>query len=65
MVTHFLVKVNRSASSVHLIKITSVDVNSACLSESLGDKGLFSAANILQIVDVVRRVVRLAVHAVF
>ena len=40
---------------------TSIDVkfifNSACLSESLGDKGLFSSANILQIEDVVRRVV--------
>ena len=28
-----------------------------CLSGSLADKGLFSTANILQIVDVVRRVV--------
>ena len=27
---------------------------SACLSASLGDKGLFSSANILQIADVVR-----------
>ena len=40
---------------------TSIDVkfifNSACLSASLGDKGLFSSANILQIEDVVRRVV--------
>ena len=40
--------------------LTSIDVYSsivhACLSASLGDKGLFSAANILQIVDVVRQV---------
>ena len=41
--------------------LTSIDVkflfDSACLSASLGDKGLFSSANILQIVDAVRRVV--------
>ena len=40
---------------------TSIDVkfifNSAGLSASLRDKGLFSSANILQIEDVVRRVV--------
>ena len=30
--------------------------DSECLSASLGDKGLFSAANILQIADVVRQV---------
>ena len=35
----------------------SVDVNSACLSESLGDKGLFRSANILQGADVVLGVV--------
>ena len=29
--------------------------DSACLSASLGDKGLFSSANILQIASVVRR----------
>ena len=41
--------------------LTSIDVkfifDIARLSASLGDKGLFSSANILQIVDVVRRVV--------
>ena len=41
--------------------LTSIDVkfifDNACLSASLGDKGLFSSANIPQIVDVVRRVV--------
>ena len=41
--------------------LTSIDVNfifdSACLSASLGDKELFSSENILQIADVVRRVV--------
>jgi len=41
--------------------LTSIDVkvifDSAFLSTSLEDKGLFSSANILQIVDVVRRVV--------
>ena len=41
--------------------LSSVDVkfifNSACLSASLGDKGLFSSANILQTADVVRWVV--------
>ena len=41
--------------------LTSIDVkfifDSACLSASLGDKGLFSSANILQIADAVRRVV--------
>ena len=31
--------------------------SNACLSASLGDKGLFSTANILQIADVVRPVV--------
>ena len=31
--------------------------DSACLLASLGDKGLFSCANILQIADVVRRIV--------
>ena len=49
--------------------LCSIDINfifdSACLSKSLGDKWLFSSANIFQIVDVVRRVVLLAVHAVF
>ena len=29
----------------------------ACLSASLGDTGLFSSANILQIADVVRRII--------
>ena len=41
--------------------LTSIDFqfifDSACLSVSLGDKGLFSSANILQIADAVRRVV--------
>ena len=41
--------------------LTSIDVkfifDSARLLASLGDKGSFSSANILQIVDVVRRVV--------
>ena len=41
--------------------LTSIDVkfifDSACLSASLGDKGLFSSANILQLAGVVRRVV--------
>ena len=41
--------------------LTSIDVkfifDNACLSSRLGDKGLFSSANISQIVDVVRRVV--------
>ena len=41
--------------------LSSVDVkfifDSACLSASLGDKGLFSSANILQIADVVHWVV--------
>ena len=41
--------------------LSSIDVKfifySACLSASLGDKGLFSSANILQIADVVRWVV--------
>ena len=41
--------------------LTSIDVklifDSACLSASLGDKGLFSSPNILQIEDAVRRVV--------
>ena len=40
---------------------TSINVkcifDSACLLASLGDKGLFSSANILQIADVVRRVI--------
>ena len=36
--------------------LTSVDI-SACLSASLGEKGLFRSANILQKADVVRRVV--------
>ena len=40
--------------------LTSIDVkfifDSACLSASLGDKWLFNSANILQIADVVRRV---------
>ena len=31
--------------------LTSIEVNSACLSESLGDKALFGSANILQIAD--------------
>ena len=43
--------------------LTSIDFkfifDSACFSESLGDKGLFSATNILQIADVVRQVVLL------
>ena len=41
--------------------LTSIDVkfifDSVCLSASLGDKELFSSGNILQIEDVVRRVV--------
>ena len=41
--------------------LTFIDVkfifDSACLSASLGDKGLFSSANILQLAGVVRRVV--------
>ena len=41
--------------------LSSVDVkfifDSACLSASVGDKGLFSSANILQIADVVHWVV--------
>ena len=41
--------------------LTSVDIkficDSACLSASLGDKGLFRSTNILQKADVVRRVV--------
>ena len=41
--------------------LTLIDVmfiyDSACVSASLGDKGLFSAANVLQIADVVRSVV--------
>ena len=41
--------------------LTSIDVkfisDSACLSATLGDNGLFRSANILQIADVVRRVV--------
>ena len=41
--------------------LTSIDVkfifDSACLLASFEDKKLFSSANILQIVDVVRRVV--------
>ena len=40
--------------------LTSIDVkffDSACLSANLGDKGLFRSANILQVADVVRRVV--------
>ena len=41
--------------------LTSIDVkfifDSACLSASLGDKELFSSANILQLARVVRRVV--------
>ena len=41
--------------------LTSIDVNfifaSACLSASLGNKELLSSGNILQIADVVRRVV--------
>ena len=41
--------------------LTSMNVNlvfdSACLSASLGDRGLFISANFLQIADVVRRVV--------
>ena len=43
--------------------LTSIDFqfifDSACLSASLGGKGLFSSANILQIADAVRRVVLL------
>ena len=39
---------------------TPIDVkfifDSACLSPSLGDTGLFSSANILQIADVVRQI---------
>ena len=31
--------------------------DSACFSASLGEKGLFNSANILQVADVVRRVV--------
>ena len=41
--------------------LTSIDVkfifDSACLSANLGDNGLFRCANILQIADVIRRVV--------
>ena len=41
--------------------LTSIDFkfifDSACLSASLRDKGLFSAANILQIADFVRQIV--------
>ena len=41
--------------------LTSIDLrfifDSTCLSANLGDKGLFRSANILQIADVVRRVV--------
>ena len=41
--------------------LTSIDVkfffDRACLSANLGDKGLFRSANILQVADVVRRVV--------
>ena len=41
--------------------LTSIDVNfifdNACLSVSLGDKGFFCSANILQIADVVHRAV--------
>ena len=41
--------------------LTSTDVkfifDSACLSASLGDKGSFRSANILQIADIVRRIV--------
>ena len=41
--------------------LTSIDFkfifDSACLSASLGDKGLFSSANIFQIADVVHCVV--------
>ena len=41
--------------------LTSIDVkfifDSACLLASLGDKGLFSSANILQTADVLQRVV--------
>ena len=40
--------------------LTSIDVkffDSACLLANLGDKGLFRSANILQVADVVRRVV--------
>ena len=37
--------------------LTSIDVKFFFNSVSLGDKGLFSFANILQIADVVRRVV--------
>ena len=41
--------------------LTFIDVkfiyDSTCVSANLGDKGLFSAANVLQIADVVRRVV--------
>ena len=37
--------------------LTSVDDNSACLTGSLGDKGLFRSADILQIAEVVHRVV--------
>ena len=43
------------------LKLTSIDdkfiFDSACLSGNLGDKGLFRCANILQIADVIRRVV--------
>ena len=49
--------------------LTSIDFqfifDSACLSASLGDKGLFSSANILQIADAVRRVVFLLVLLCF
>ena len=37
--------------------LTSVDDNNACLTGSLGDKALFRCTDILQIAEVVHRVV--------
>ena len=37
--------------------LTSVDDNNACLTGGLGDKGMFRSADILQIAEVVHRVV--------
>ena len=49
--------------------LTFIDVkfiyDSTCVSANLGDKGLFSAANVLQITDVVRRVVVLLFRLFF
>ena len=37
------------------IDVKFIFVSAACLSANLGDKGLFSSANIVQTADVVRR----------